>query len=78
MFSFSLLFLGLVVGQLVPEQHTALMTFYDEIGCENATVCPRFLADAACPAGPNLGCSRGSVSLLLITVPLNGSCEQKN
>jgi hypothetical protein len=71
------LFLGAGSSQLVAVEHAALQQFYSDVGCNNFTVCPRFLADAACPVVPNLGCSRGSVSVLLINVQLNGSCEQR-
>jgi Leucine-rich repeat (LRR) protein len=49
-----------VTGQLLSTQHSALMSFFNEIECSNTTQCPRFAANSTCP--PGLQCAGGHVT----------------
>jgi hypothetical protein len=56
----SLQFLAIVNAQLSVLQHSALMNFYDEIGC-SASVCIRFPKDSDCPLASDLTCKEPDV-----------------
>jgi hypothetical protein len=56
-------FVTFAFTQLAIEQHTALMAFYDAVGC-NASRCPRFLSHEPCPSTSGLTCLGSNVHAL--------------
>ena len=58
-----LVFVARVNGQpLKLNEHTALMSFFTSLKCNNTGACPRFAANDVCPAGSGLECLGGSVT----------------
>jgi hypothetical protein len=78
-----LVFAARVNGQLNSPEYMALMSFWAGLKCNDATICPRFAANAACPAVPSLRCVGGSVTSMYVIVSMpifshSGSSELPN
>ena len=69
-----LVFVARVAGQpLKLIEHTAVMSFFTSLQCNDTIYCPRFAADDTCPARSSLACVGGSVTSMYVNLPISNS-----